>query len=79
MTNILSDASMEDSEPSDSEDAKAGYLEAYSLQRYLLVCCQGMTQDGQGTGGGLKDKPGKYPDYYHTCYGLSGLSVAQVC
>ena len=27
--------------------------------------------------GGLRDKPGKPPDYYHTCYCLSGLSSAQ--
>ena len=27
--------------------------------------------------GGLRDKPGKIVDYYHTCYGLSGLSSAQ--
>lgn len=54
----------------------------WSLQKYVLVCCQ-------GTGfkvnkGGLRDKPGcnkaghaVRPDYYHTCYCLSGLSVAQ--
>ncbi|KAJ3333362.1 hypothetical protein HDU76_008987 [Blyttiomyces sp. JEL0837] len=29
--------------------------------------------------GGLKDKPGKYPDHYHTCYALSGLSISQHC
>jgi prenyltransferase beta subunit len=29
------------------------------------------------TRGGLIDKPGKSSDYYHTCYTLSGLSVAQ--
>ena len=27
--------------------------------------------------GGLRDKPGKSRDYYHTCYCLSGLSVCQ--
>ncbi|KAH8867022.1 Protein farnesyltransferase subunit beta [Schistosoma japonicum] len=27
--------------------------------------------------GGLIDKPGKNPDPYHTCYSLSGLSIAQ--
>ncbi len=27
--------------------------------------------------GGLRDKPGKPVDYYHTCYCLSGLSSAQ--
>ena len=25
----------------------------------------------------MVDKPGKSRDFYHTCYGLSGLSVAQ--
>lgn len=29
--------------------------------------------------GGLKDKPGKHRDFYHTCYCLSGLSVCQHC
>lgn len=28
-------------------------------------------------GGGLADKPGKNADNYHTCYALSGLSLAQ--
>lgn len=41
-----------------------------ALQEYLLICCQ----DHRG---GLIDKPGKSADYYHTCYTLSGLSVAQ--
>ncbi len=41
-----------------------------SLQEYLLICCQ----DPRG---GLVDKPGKARDFYHTCYTLSGLSVAQ--
>ena len=27
--------------------------------------------------GGLRDKPGKPVDYYHTCYCLSGLAAAQ--
>lgn len=29
--------------------------------------------------GGLRDKPGKSRDYYHTCYCLSGLAVCQYC
>ena len=37
---------------------------------FSIVCCQ-------DTRGGLVDKPGKSRDYYHTCYTLSGLSVAQ--
>ncbi|KAG1143314.1 hypothetical protein G6F37_007069 [Rhizopus arrhizus] len=40
------------------------------LQEYILLCCQSQY-------GGLLDKPGKRVDYYHTCYCLSGLSVAQ--
>ena len=27
--------------------------------------------------GGLRDKPGKPVDYYHTCYCLSGLAISQ--
>jgi hypothetical protein len=30
-----------------------------------------------GSSGGLRDKPGKRPDLYHTCNNLSGLAVAQ--
>uniref|UniRef100_A0A2R5LKX7 Protein farnesyltransferase subunit beta n=1 Tax=Ornithodoros turicata TaxID=34597 RepID=A0A2R5LKX7_9ACAR len=41
-----------------------------ALQEYILICCQ-------DTSGGLVDKPGKPRDYYHTCYLLSGLTVAQ--
>jgi len=40
------------------------------LQDYLLVCCQ-------ENNGGYRDKPGKNRDYYHTCYALSGFSIAQ--
>ncbi|XP_070577391.1 protein farnesyltransferase subunit beta-like [Ptychodera flava] len=41
-----------------------------ALQEYVLLCCQYFA-------GGLIDKPGKSRDHYHTCYTLSGLSVAQ--
>lgn len=41
-----------------------------ALQRYLLVC-------SECRNGGFRDKPEKIPDYYHTCYCLSGLSIAQ--
>ncbi|PON36659.1 Protein farnesyltransferase subunit beta [Parasponia andersonii] len=41
-----------------------------ALQQYILLCSQ--VQEG-----GLRDKPGKSRDYYHTCYCLSGLSVCQ--
>jgi flagellar motor protein MotB len=36
---------------------------------WVLKACQ--------TSGGLRDKPGKPADYYHTCYCLSGLAAAQ--
>lgn len=55
-----------------AEGAGAGPLfDAESLQVWVLKGCQ------QPLKGGLRDKPGKAPDYYHTCYCLSGLSVAQ--
>ncbi|KAJ1626973.1 farnesyltransferase subunit beta-like protein [Pavlovales sp. CCMP2436] len=41
-----------------------------ALQDYLLVC-------GQPERGGMRDKPGKDPDFYHTCYCLSGLAIAE--
>ena len=41
-----------------------------SLQEYILIAAQVKA-------GGLRDKPGKRPDAYHTCYNLSGLSLAQ--
>ena len=41
-----------------------------ALQRYILHCAQ-------VNEGGLRDKPGKGRDYYHSCYSLSGLSVCQ--
>lgn len=40
------------------------------LQQYILLC-------GQQIEGGLRDKPGKPRDHYHSCYCLSGLSMAQ--
>eukprot|EP00892_Ulva_mutabilis_P003941 jgi/Ulvmu1/1919/UM012_0079.1 len=44
---------------------------AVGLQMWLLLACQQPS--------GLRDKPGKSPDFYHTCYCLSGLAVAQQC
>jgi len=40
------------------------------LARYILSCCQAPK-------GGLRDKPSKGPDAYHTNYCLAGLSAAQ--
>lgn len=41
-----------------------------ALQEYLMLC-------SQLNNGGMRDKPGKSRDFYHTCYALSGLSVSQ--
>lgn len=40
-----------------------------ALQAYTLLCCQNVK-------GGLKDKPTKGPDPYHTMYALAGCSIA---
>lgn len=40
------------------------------LIRYILCCAQFKK-------GGLRDKPSKHVDSYHTCYSLAGLSWAQ--
>lgn len=40
------------------------------LERYILLCAQDVN-------GGLRDKPSKGRDFYHTCYNLSGLSISQ--
>ncbi|KAG4095708.1 terpenoid cyclases/Protein prenyltransferase [Neocallimastix lanati (nom. inval.)] len=47
-----------------------GFFDREALQEYILLCCQNQY-------GGLIDKPRKSPDFYHTCYCLSGLSIAQ--
>ncbi|KAH3676488.1 hypothetical protein WICPIJ_009068 [Wickerhamomyces pijperi] len=42
-----------------------------ALMNYLLCACQDERM------GGLRDKPGKMPDYYHTQYGLLGVIISQ--
>jgi protein farnesyltransferase subunit beta len=42
---------------------------ASALARYLLRYCQDFET------GGFGDKPGSDPDFYHTCYALSGLCL----
>uniref|UniRef100_A0A7E4VXI3 Protein farnesyltransferase subunit beta n=1 Tax=Panagrellus redivivus TaxID=6233 RepID=A0A7E4VXI3_PANRE len=46
-------------------------FDSEALEHYLLTLCQDRER------GGIRDKPGKTPDAYHTCYGLAGLSIAQ--
>ncbi len=41
-----------------------------ALQLWVLRACQQAR-------GGLRDKPGKQADFYHSCYCLSGLAAAQ--
>ena len=57
----------------DADISRGDYVfDQFGLQEYLLHCCQ----NPRGTGG-MCDKPGKSADLYHTCYALSGLSLAQ--
>lgn len=53
-----------------SGSMKKSLFDTSALQEYILVCCQ-------KANGGLIDKPGKPQDLYHTCYTLSGVSIAQ--
>ncbi|KAJ7974562.1 Protein farnesyltransferase subunit beta [Quillaja saponaria] len=50
--------------------ARGPLFQSMGLQQYIILCSQ--EQEG-----GLRDKPGKNRDHYHTCYCLSGLSVCQ--
>ena len=54
----------------ESEESGDWLFDQLALQRFVLLCCQ-------DSDGGLRDKPGKYPDPYHTCYCLSGMAIAQ--
>ena len=44
-----------------------------SLQAYIIFACQNTKF------GGLMDKPGKFPDLFHTNYATSGLILSQKC
>lgn len=56
-----------------------------ALQSYILCVAQAIPEDcatpseaaASTAEGGLRDKPGKKADAYHTCYNLSGLSASQ--
>ncbi|KAL8689863.1 MAG: hypothetical protein Q9218_004562 [Villophora microphyllina] len=63
-------ASKRQSEPETTTKTNMSLYSADGLRRYILACCQ-------SEGGGLRDKPSKYPDAYHSCYVLAGLSSAQ--
>jgi protein farnesyltransferase subunit beta len=44
-------------------------FDARALQAWILVACQDKK--------GLRDKPSRPADFYHTCYCLSGLATCQ--
>lgn len=50
--------------------SQADLYNRVGLQEYVLIAAQ-------GPHGGLRDKPGKGTDAYHSCYNLSGLASAQ--
>ncbi len=52
------------------EDYRCCVHNSLRLQQYILHCSQQFE-------GGLRDKPGKARDHYHTSYSLSGLSLMQ--
>lgn len=68
-------AASEDGWQSDDAEAESDLFDGFlfdriALQEYILVVAQAPR-------GGLRDKPGKNADAYHTCYNLSGLSLSQ--
>ncbi|GMM28350.1 Rab geranylgeranyltransferase [Martiniozyma asiatica (nom. inval.)] len=46
---------------------KMDYIDKDKLSNFILSC--------QGKDGGISDRPGKAVDVYHTCFGLTGLSL----
>ncbi|CAK5263324.1 unnamed protein product [Mycena citricolor] len=52
------------------DDIDDSLLNRKAIQEYVLFACQ-------HPAGGLRDKPPKHPDAYHTLYCLAGLSAAQ--
>ena len=66
----LGEATAEVQTASEQEGSHPMLYNVEALQLWILKCCQAPR-------GGMRDKPGKPPDYYHTCYCLSGLSSSQ--
>ncbi|KAH6678798.1 prenyltransferase and squalene oxidase [Plectosphaerella plurivora] len=61
-----------DLEESPSPTAEVEWYNREGLIRYILSCAQDQTKRG-----GLRDKPSRPSDAYHSCYVLSGLTSAQ--
>merc|ERR1712117_713585 len=55
----------------EDENEEHYYYNDTALAGYILGCCQAGF-------GGLIDKPGKGPDFYHTCYGMSGYGLTRM-
>jgi len=47
---------------------RLAWIDSKSLTSFILSC-----QDNED--GGISDKPGNVRDVYHTCFGLTGLSL----
>jgi len=54
----------------DAAEASGDLFDRAALRQYILLAAQVES-------GGLRDKPGKRPDAYHTCYNLSGLAMCE--
>ena len=70
-TATSSDTSSSSDWTDDTDADDDALFDRLGLQEYILIAAQ------PESGGGLRDKPGKRPDAYHTCYNLCGLSLAQ--
>ncbi|TIB08564.1 hypothetical protein E3P92_03720 [Wallemia ichthyophaga] len=64
------DSKDEDNEDDDWVDEEGCLYDREALQGYVLNAAQNPK-------GGLRDKPGKNSDTYHTAYNISGLSASQ--
>lgn len=64
------DAMLSSETPDVPTSAQEDLYNRVGLQEFVLIAAQ-------GPHGGLRDKPGKGTDAYHSCYNLSGLASAQ--
>jgi protein farnesyltransferase subunit beta len=70
LSDLSNDSTTSPSTTTDTDDDLTLLFDEGMLQRYILLCAQDVN-------GGLRDKPSSNRDFYHSCYNLSGLSVAQ--
>ncbi|XBA47718.1 hypothetical protein SBP28_002197 [Candidozyma auris] len=55
----------------EADTSESALFNKQALISYIANCSQ------EADGGGLRDKPGKSPDLYHTNYALCGMSMAE--